>query len=299
MGWNYGWHRFERFERKAPRAAKGGIKAQSQRGQFGQSWWAKRWIAVLEAMGDELGGRLSRGRSYARNGQVLNIEITKGRVTAEVQGSRPKPYKVSIAVDQIPEAGWKKVIEALSRQAIFAAKLMAGEMPQDIEAPFAECGVPLLPMRRQDLKTECSCPDYSNPCKHVAAVYYLIGEEFDRDPFLIFRLRGMDRDDILKQLGGRTATAPQPAPRVEETQPIPLEAAAFWGVDLQTRPEVGSLQPPPVAAALPKRLGSFPFWRAEERFLDAMEAIYTAASDRAEKVVAGSVVHNTSHDAVE
>src|SRR5882757_6373490 len=119
MGWWY-----ERTERKE---AKGGIKPQSKSGAFGQSWWAKRWIATLEAF--DLGTRLTRGRSYARSGQVLSIEIEPGLVRAKVQGSRPKPYGVDIQVKTLSEDEWQRVAEALSGQALFAAKLMAGEMP--------------------------------------------------------------------------------------------------------------------------------------------------------------------------
>src|SRR5436190_22105858 len=95
------------FPPSRPRAAKGGIKAQSKKGQFGQSWWAKRWIAVLE--GFDIGARLARGRSYARNGQVLEINIGKGLVRARVQGSRPKPYEITIQARTIAPGDWGKL----------------------------------------------------------------------------------------------------------------------------------------------------------------------------------------------
>src|SRR5262249_52421381 len=145
------------------RAAKGGIKAQSKRGQFGETWWAKRWIEVLESF--DIGARLGRGRSYARGGQVLNIDIDKGRATAKVQGSRPQPYKVRIDLKVLTAADWKKLVQSLSGQAIYTAKLLAGEMPQDIEQAFIKAGLSLFPERLKDLETDCSCPDWSNPCK--------------------------------------------------------------------------------------------------------------------------------------
>src|SRR6266851_1604838 len=111
------WYRREYFPRSVPREARGGIKAQSKRGAFGQSWWAKRWIAVLESF--NIGARLGRGRSYARNGQVLSIDIKKGDVTAKVQGSRPKPYDIRIQVKSLSNADWKKLARALSTQALF------------------------------------------------------------------------------------------------------------------------------------------------------------------------------------
>ena len=139
------WWNDEYFPPSRPRKAEGGIKAQSKRGGFGESWWAKRWIEVLESF--NIGARLSRGRSYARNGQVLSIAIEKGKVKAKVQGSRPRPYDVTIEVKTLSESDWEKVLDALGRQALFAAKLLAGEMPQDIEPVFREVGLSLFPAK--------------------------------------------------------------------------------------------------------------------------------------------------------
>jgi uncharacterized Zn finger protein len=282
---------WERFPVSRPREVKGGIKAQSASGSFGKSWWAKRWISVLE--GFNIGARLGRGRSYARKGQVTAIEIARGKVTAKVQGSRPRPYDVTIAVKAITEAEWSTLITALAAQALYAAKLLAGEMPQNIEEVFKGAGLSLLPRRLDDLKTHCSCPDSSNPCKHIAAVYYLLGEEFDRDPFLIFALRGMNRDELLKRLAGAGAgagagekqapespRAKRPAEAVAPPpDPLSPEVNTFWGSPLKDD-WLGPIEIPPVAATLPKRLGSFPFWRGTEPFLKALEPIYAAAAPR-------------------
>src|SRR3972149_11915060 len=137
------WNDFHFFKPSIPRRVKGGIKAQSRRGAFGESWWAKRWIGVLESF--NIGARLGRGRSYARKGQVLSIRVEQGKVNAEVQGSRPKPYKVSIQVKTLSAEDWKKVADALSKQALFTAKLLAGEMPDNIEEGFEAAKVSLFP----------------------------------------------------------------------------------------------------------------------------------------------------------
>ncbi|MFQ5730271.1 MAG: SWIM zinc finger family protein, partial [Waddliaceae bacterium] len=187
-----------RYRKSTPKEVKGGIKAQSKRGEFAQKWWAKRWISALETFNDS--ARLRRGRSYARKGQVLSIDIRKGVVEASVQGSRKKPYRVVIETSMLSEEAWRQVIELLTTQAVYAAKLMAGEMPTDIETIFDKSNISLLPSHHEELQTDCSCPDWSNPCKHVAAVFYLLGEEFDRDPFLIFTLRGMDRETFIDLL---------------------------------------------------------------------------------------------------
>src|SRR5262249_43194217 len=161
--------------------------------------WAKRWQSVLE--GFRIGGRLARGRTYAREGQVLSVSVGEGEVKASVQGSRPTPYDVSIKVKVLSDREWDRVLGVLSRQALFVAKLLAGGRARDIEGVFTQAKLSLFPQKRGDLKTDCSCPDEANPCKHIAAVYYLLGEEFDRDPFLLFRLRGLERENLLGRLG--------------------------------------------------------------------------------------------------
>jgi uncharacterized Zn finger protein len=276
------WDDYRRFKPSIPREAKGGIKAQSKRGTFGESWWARRWIAVLESF--NIGARLGRGRSYARRGQVLSIEIDKGEVSGKVQGSRPKPYDVKLQVKTLSVSDWQKLTKVLSRQAIFSAKLLMGEMPPDIEKAFREAGLSLFPEKLKDLKTDCSCPDWSNPCKHIAAVYYLLAEEFDRDPFLIFKLRGLNREDLATMLSRpdkkttqRKAKAKQ-EPLHKDEEELTSDISKFWNGEPISDDIFGEVRIPPIAAALPKRLGSFPFWRGEEKFLDAMESIYANAS---------------------
>ena len=183
------------YEYTRPREARGGIRAQSKRGDFGASWWARRWVQALETF--SMGSRLSRGRSYARRGQVVSIDVGPGEVAASVQGSRKRPYRVSIAVATLGDSDLHRLQGALAERPEFAASLLAGRMPENIEDAFADVGLSLFPSRRSDLETDCSCPDFANPCKHIAAVYLLLGEEFDRDPFLIFRMRGIERDELL------------------------------------------------------------------------------------------------------
>ena len=289
MAWRR-YHGYGYFPPSRPREAKGGIKAHSQRGTFGESWWAKRWIAVLE--GFQIGARLGRGRSYARQGQVLSIDIDKGTVKAKVQGSRSTPYDITIQVKALSAANWQKLIRALSQPAIFAAKLLAGEMPQEIEQAFKGVGLSLFPEQLQDIGTDCSCPDWSNPCKHIAAVYYLLGEEFHRDPFVIFKLRGKSREELIGLLGatgGKTTkidTRRKSTPTVTGAkvplppEPLAADISSFWNGSSLPEELFGEVRVPSVPAALLKRLGGFPFWRGEERFQGAVEPIYTQASPR-------------------
>ncbi len=263
---------------------KGGIKLQGKRDA--ENWWAKRWMEILDSFG--LGGRLTRGRSYARAGQVQNIDVREGAVTARVQGSSPRPYKITLEINPLTEKQWDQVIEALSEQALYVATLLAGKMPEDIETIFATAKVGLLPQKESEIETDCSCPDASNPCKHIAAVFLLLGEEFDRDPFLIFKLRGMPRDTLLARLTERTTAAPESdTSSAAPPEPIVADPTVFWAGAAIPDTLLGEVRRPPVAAALPKRLGSFPFWRSDEPFLSTMEGVYTAASSHGLDLIMG------------
>ncbi len=188
-----------------PRRVEGGIKARSRRGQIGETWWSRRFTAILEALG--MGPRLQRGRAYARAGQVLELTVAPGTVSARVQGSRARPYRVRVALARFPEADWARVESALAARALYSAKLLAGEMPHTVEEVFASCGLSLFPADTSELELSCSCPDWAVPCKHVAATFYLLAEAFDRDPFLVLAWRGRERDDLLARLRGLRALA--------------------------------------------------------------------------------------------
>ncbi|MCB0043996.1 MAG: SWIM zinc finger family protein [Caldilineaceae bacterium] len=190
--------RYERYNSSRAIDTDKGIKARSKRGDFAENWWAQRWIKALERITDA--GRLRRGRSYARKGQVLSLTEERSAIHAKVQGSRSRPYSVTIQLQPLSDSEWDGVMQALSEQALFTAQLLAGEMPHEIEEVFQAAGASLFPDKKSELITECSCPDWANPCKHVAATHYILGEQFDIDPFLLFRLRGRDQAAIVHAL---------------------------------------------------------------------------------------------------
>jgi uncharacterized Zn finger protein len=275
---------------------KGGIRARSKRGAFARSWWARRWIAVLESL--QLGGRLARGRAYARRGQVMDLSIEEGLVRARVQGSREEPYDVAIRVTPLSRDDWRRLARVLGREVAFLARLLAGEMPTDIERAFEQARLSLFPTRIKDLATSCSCPDESNPCKHIAAVYYLLGEEFDRDPFLIFRLRGMAREELLRVLEEMEEAARPTAREGDATEGDVGEGSvdtttvdaklnvSFWragSVPEDVFPERITGQHP---GALLVGLGPFPFWRGPEPLPDALLPVYERAAAAALEVLA-------------
>ncbi|WP_449064602.1 SWIM zinc finger family protein [Planomonospora algeriensis] len=192
-----------------PVRIEGGLRARNRRGSIGEQWWSRRFVDILERICDR--GRLSRGRTYARSGQVLDLELAPGLVTARVQGSRRTPYRIGIGITAYPADEWRRLTGALAAQALYRAKLLAGEMPPEIEDVFHECGLPLFP-GEHDLELECSCPDWGFPCKHLSAVLYVLAEAFDDDPFLVLAWRGMERDALLRSLreagGGGLAARP-------------------------------------------------------------------------------------------
>jgi uncharacterized Zn finger protein len=183
----------------------GGIQINSARGAVARTWWSKRFLAVLEQIG--VGGRMARGRAYARQGQIISLEVDAGSALAKVQGSRPKPYTVRVGVPAFGKAEWGEVAEVLVADASYTAALLAGEMPHGIEEVFAAVGLSLFPGSARDLALDCTCPDQAVPCKHLAAVCYVLAERFDADPFEILALRGRDRDTLLAELRSRRAAA--------------------------------------------------------------------------------------------
>ena len=224
---------------------------------IGEQWWSRRFIGVLESYG--MSGRLARGRAYARAGQVLDFELAQGKVTAQVQGSRARPYQVRIGVLPLTTGQWRRVQAALAARALFRAKLLAGEMPHEIEEVFAGCGTPLFPRLASDLDMRCSCPDWEVPCKHLAAVCYVLAEEFDRDPFAMLAWRGKGRDELLAALRQVRARGSGPAPGPPAAwRPGAAAAAAAAGVSggpgaaaarVRGGVLVGPAEPGPVARA--------------------------------------------------
>ncbi len=257
-------------------------RARSRRGRIGRTWWSARWTEVLESIG--LGDRLHRGRSLARGGRVYSLEISPGEVTAEVRGQREEYHEVRIHMEPIPPEAWRHLEEILSRQALFAARLLAGEMPQPIEEAFAEAGLALFPVEADALETTCDCSDPAVPCPHAAAVYYLMAERFDEDPFQILLFRGRSREDLLAALKERWAESALPESHVsgEEARYDEDEgelAARFC--DLSTR--LDTLTPrisrPAIPKAVLRRLGPPPGADDDSPAMDALKRAYGMVTD--------------------
>lgn len=189
----------------------------------------------------------------------MDLEVRKGVVEARVQGSRARPYRVRLGVEVLSNRDWGRAEKAMASKALFMAKLLAGEMPREIEEAFAACKLSLFPTSGRQLSSACSCPDWANPCKHVAAVFYLLAEALDADPFLVFRWRGRTKEELLENLGALRASSSaqdRSAATQEAAPPLAQRVHDFW----EAGPSLANVQVRPWSAEAPdellQRLGS-------------------------------------------
>ncbi len=176
---------------------------------FGATWWGQAWVDALEQRARLDPNRLPRGRTYARTGAVGKIEVRVGEIVASVQGSRAKPYKVTVRVRKYSDKEWDLTLATLASRVGHVAALLDGEMPPGVADDLATAQIELLPVAGE-LQPRCSCPDWADPCKHSAAVCYLVADTLDGDPFLLFLMRGRDRDSLLAGLRARRAESGRP-----------------------------------------------------------------------------------------
>lgn len=260
--------------------------------QPNREWWAQRWVDVLESFGWRK--RLERARNYARQGNVLQIEFQGSKVSALVQGTAPEPYKVSLSLDPFDDEQWQYVIESMAQRAIFSAKLLSGEMPQNIEEVFTANGLSLFPLTKFDIHSRCSCPDPANPCKHIGAVYYLLGDRFSEDPFVLFQLRGRTKDQIITALrqmrsaNGEITALETAAP--EATKSPQLNLDKFWHYTEQLEPSLVVIAPPPSSETVLDVLGTIAIKTeaggnqatiAAQLIQEHLKSIYTQVSQKA------------------
>lgn len=246
-------------------------------------WWVQQWLELLNSY--RYKKRLERARRYAKEGNVLSIEFQGGRVVAQVQGSEEQPYRVSLSLEPFSEEDWQYVIQSLGEKALFSAQLLTGQMPPEIEGVFIQNGLNLFPFQLGDIRSRCSCPDKANPCKHIGAVYYQLGDRFSEDPFVLFQLRGKTKQEILAALRSQRRAQFQPPPRPEATNnPEPtaqppgktpvtsgkktITVKDFWHYDHPLDPDLVVPTPPTQALGLLDFLGDMALPYAEARTLD-------------------------------
>ncbi len=267
--------------------------------QFSRTWWGQRFIAALEQFTDP--ARLGRGRSYASGGRILEHTLANGTVTARVRGSinpyfgvyKEPIYRTSITIRAISSANWTKAIRQIASRADLVTKLLMNEMPDTIEDAFSGLGLHLLPHSENDFETSCSCPDWANPCKHIAGVYYLLASDLDRDPFLMFELRGLSRDalhaELVRSPLGQilsSALKSEDVPAVEPAESYYTRPARepdvvigshkeFWTGAKRLPTPLTTASPASFPALLIKKQGDYPpFWHKDVSFISVMEELY-------------------------
>lgn len=260
-------------------------------GAHAESWWGSRWVRALAQL---LNPRLlARGRIFADTGRLLDLDIGIGVVLAQAQEDDGAVCHLRIELQTFDDEAWERVTATMAGQAIYAAQLLNGEMPMDIEAVFNAEGVSLFPASRREFHAQCSCPDYARPCQHVAAVLWVIGEKLDDDPFLLFALRGRTKEQFLAAIRAWRSMTNEGAARAEAAGPSAAPAdqvvapeddiEGFWRLG----PEVESLQlrvaPPEVEMEVVKILGD-PTFAEDETFLDRLTRIYRAVTRKAQEV---------------
>jgi uncharacterized Zn finger protein len=265
--------------------------------RLGKTWWGQRFIEALEGFTDS--GRLQRGRSYSGDSRILAFAIADGLVTAKVRGNinpyfgvhKEPRYKTRLQMAPIPARDWNKAIAHLGSNAALVSKLLMNEMPDNIDDAFANVKLHLLPHSRKDfVLTECSCPDYANPCKHIAGVYYRLAGQLDSDPFLLFELRGLSRERLRQALSATPLGRALAGSMVERSTPVvaaesyytrPLPGAAtpdyrsFWYGQKRLPSEIEPITPAAIPAILIRKAGDFPpFWEQDSSFIEVMEELY-------------------------
>ena len=257
------WQKFESTKRIQ---VEGGLATLRARGAMAETWWSKRFIAVLESFG--LGGRMTRGRTYARGGQVLSLDVTEGLLVAQVQGSRRTPYAVTVRLQTPDTTQWVKITDTLRSRLGYAARLLDGTVPTDLEDVFTAAGSKLFPSQWRDLRATCSCPDWGDPCKHQAAVLYVFADQLDRDPWKLIEWLGKSKDEILALFAGSAVAGG-----------VDREVAPWWPLRVDAPSgEVVSLVPAAVFPDCPhaalNRLGSLEATFADTPILDVIQRFY-------------------------
>ena len=267
----------KKYALRLPLNVKGGIRAQNSHVGNLRVWWSRRWTEVLENF--RLGARLGRGRNYAVSGQVSSLAIHPGLVVAAVQGSDKEPYESDIRFQAVEGEAKARIIDVLRKRPMVIARLLVSDFPTEVEGLFRAEGCPLFPQRQNDLTSRCTCPDYANPCKHLAAVYYLLGEAITKNPLLLLELRGISRADLLGDAAEPEEQASEEAP-AEAAAEVPLTREGFYGVPQEAFHDYGPALKSVTPAPLVFRLGPLPFWRGQERFIDTLEHLYARAASR-------------------
>lgn len=252
------------------------------------TWWGRRWIEAIEHISTTYANRLVRGLKYAQQHRVRNLKVVPGKVEVQIAGQRRAPYRVSIQLKALTASQWNKIVEVLSGRAAFAASLLAGEMPEALAGVFEQCGLPLFPQRMGDIKASCSCPDWANPCKHIAAAHIAVAEALDADPFMLLSVRGRNQEQLLADL--RTARSGEDFDDDPSDKDLggvlisQLDPSTFFVAQDDFSDYRFSIARPDMPMPLLRRLGDPARWSAPLPLASAVASIYDRLSELAARI---------------
>jgi uncharacterized Zn finger protein len=269
-----------------------------------RTWWGQKFISALESFTDS--GRLQRGRAYSGDSRILHFDITKGLATATIRGNvnpyfgvyKEPHYDTEVKMTAIAAKDWTKIIANMSSKASVVARLLLNEVPENIEDSFTAVGKHLLPYSSKDFHTECSCPDYSNPCKHIAGLCYRLSGEMDQDPFLLFEMRGISKESLqaelaksplgkalASELGDRTLAPEVATSYFTKPQTVAIKETPtlkqFWQGQKRLPQAIPFASPASVSAIAIKKQGDNPpFWHKDSSFIETMEVLYDRVKNK-------------------
>lgn len=268
-------------------ARKYGIRMQATRSRPPKNWWSRKWQEYMETL--HMGARIGRGRQYATGGNVRDIYVAPGLATATVKGGAPEPYRCEILCETVEEDARGALAKELRARPMLLARLLAGELPEDVELRFKIAGCPLLPSQAAQLKARCSCPDGATFCKHAAAALFLLGELFDVDPLYLLEFRGIGFADLFgcDRAAGIGQIPGEPRREEPATAQGSRGKKGGRGGEPGDRPQPGSAGAPALQLsgevfAFP---GQMPLWRGENRFADTVRDCSARAAEAAKRLL--------------
>lgn len=296
-----------RRELTRPRRVRGGVRLKITDEHLSESWAASRWARLIEQVAT--GEVIVDGLEYAREGQTRRMSIDPAKVEAAVQGRSDRPYKTVLTLTPLSDEQWERVAAAMADQAMYAAKLLSGDLPPSIEDVFAPLGLKLFPSDPAEVQPSCSCREDGPWCKHAVCAAYLVAQRLAEDPFVIFSLRGMPGESLIERLRQRRAVAgtvgltPVYSPRLPglaDVSGVALESSVdrFWEVGPELDQIDLPLEPPAVNHPLLRRLGPSPFQEARFPLVGLLATCYELISEHAIREAAedGEVADEVSAD---
>lgn len=288
-----------------PRRVRGGVRLSGGIVEGPTLWAAQRWMRVVEIAA--AGANLTEGLEYAKLGQTKRVAVTPGRVEAAIQGRADRPYLTQITFGRLTDAEWERVAHAMAEGAMYSAKLLAGELPSNIEDAFGPLNLRLFPSEPAHLTVSCTCADFrtaseapqqpvADPrwCKHVCCLSHLLAGKLANEALLIFALRGLEGAELLERLrdqrasaavapGDRVPVYQQHVPGITDLPVRTLEEsiASFWDAGAALDTLDLPLDRPKLSHPLLRRLGPSPLSDAPFPLVGLLASCYDVISDEA------------------